>query len=228
MSKYNVMDLFSGVGGLSYGFSKIPDFNILAAKILKKDFKFIAIVSVLSVTNSLFWYRWALKYGTLGFITSTSLAPLVFVLASKLLSKNENLSKNEAILLVVTTSLLLLWSAAGLIFIPCILLGIIFLNRLLKKKYVCKIILSLMLINIPWIIIFFSASNVGNFIKAEKSTELVNIETKINRLLLRCQLHPTGYSSTTIFFCLSLQTKKCLQNNQKVFAVCAPPTVIGM
>lgn len=161
-------------------FILLPLFNILAAKILKKDFKFIAIVSVLSVTNSLFWYRWALKYGTLGFITSTSLAPLVFVLASKLLSKNENLSKNEAILLVVTTSLLLLWSAAGLIFIPCILLGIIFLNRLLKKKYVCKIILSLMLINIPWIIIFFSASNVGNFIKAEKSTELVNIETKIN------------------------------------------------
>lgn len=37
MSKYNVMDLFSGVGGLSYGFSKIPDFNILAANEIEKD-----------------------------------------------------------------------------------------------------------------------------------------------------------------------------------------------
>ena len=38
MSKYNVMDLFSGVGGLSYGFSKIPDFNILAANEIEKEF----------------------------------------------------------------------------------------------------------------------------------------------------------------------------------------------
>ena len=37
MSKYNVMDLFSGVGGLSYGFSKLSDFNILAANEIERD-----------------------------------------------------------------------------------------------------------------------------------------------------------------------------------------------
>lgn len=37
MSKYNVVDLFSGVGGLSYGFSKIPEFNILAANEIEKE-----------------------------------------------------------------------------------------------------------------------------------------------------------------------------------------------
>lgn len=37
MSKYNVIDLFSGVGGLSYGFSKLPEFNILAANEIEKD-----------------------------------------------------------------------------------------------------------------------------------------------------------------------------------------------
>ena len=37
MSKYNVVDLFSGVGGLSYGFSKMPEFNILAANEIEKD-----------------------------------------------------------------------------------------------------------------------------------------------------------------------------------------------
>ena len=31
------MDLFSGVGGLSYGFSKLPEFNILAANEIEKD-----------------------------------------------------------------------------------------------------------------------------------------------------------------------------------------------
>ena len=37
MSKYNVVDLFSGVGGLSYGFSRMPEFNILAANEIEKD-----------------------------------------------------------------------------------------------------------------------------------------------------------------------------------------------
>lgn len=34
---YNVMDLFAGVGGLSYGFSKLPEFNIVAANEIEKD-----------------------------------------------------------------------------------------------------------------------------------------------------------------------------------------------
>lgn len=37
MPKYNVMDLFAGVGGLSYGFSKLSAFKILAANEIEKD-----------------------------------------------------------------------------------------------------------------------------------------------------------------------------------------------
>ena len=37
MAKYKIMDLFSGVGGLSYGFSKLPDFEIVAANEIEKD-----------------------------------------------------------------------------------------------------------------------------------------------------------------------------------------------
>ena len=37
MLKYNVVDLFAGVGGLSYGFSKLNDFNILVANEIEKD-----------------------------------------------------------------------------------------------------------------------------------------------------------------------------------------------
>jgi len=37
MQKYNVVDLFAGVGGLSYGFSKLPVFNIIAANEIEKD-----------------------------------------------------------------------------------------------------------------------------------------------------------------------------------------------
>lgn len=31
MEQYNIIDLFAGVGGLSYGFSILPQFNIIAA-----------------------------------------------------------------------------------------------------------------------------------------------------------------------------------------------------
>lgn len=37
MKRYNVMDLFAGVGGLSYGFSMLPQFNIIAANEIEKD-----------------------------------------------------------------------------------------------------------------------------------------------------------------------------------------------
>ena len=37
MKKYNVVDLFAGVGGLSYGFAKLSAFNIIAANEIEKD-----------------------------------------------------------------------------------------------------------------------------------------------------------------------------------------------
>lgn len=37
MSRYNVVDLFAGVGGLSYGFSELEEFNIILANEIEKD-----------------------------------------------------------------------------------------------------------------------------------------------------------------------------------------------
>lgn len=37
MKQYNIVDLFAGVGGLSYGFSILPQFNIIVANEIEKD-----------------------------------------------------------------------------------------------------------------------------------------------------------------------------------------------
>lgn len=37
MKQYNIIDLFSGAGGLSYGFSILPQFNIIVANEIEKD-----------------------------------------------------------------------------------------------------------------------------------------------------------------------------------------------
>lgn len=161
-------------------FFLLPLFTIISCKILKKDWTFISIATALSMTTNLFWYRWALKYGTLGFITSSCLVPIVFTLSQKLLSKDENLSKNEAWALVLSTSLMLLWSPTGLVFIPCIIYAMLFLLRILKKKYCKRIILGLFLINLPWICIFWSASNVSNFLVMDKATNQTIVQEKQN------------------------------------------------
>lgn len=37
MKRYNIVDLFAGVGGLSYGFSQLDEFNIVMANEIEKD-----------------------------------------------------------------------------------------------------------------------------------------------------------------------------------------------
>ncbi len=37
MKKYNIFDLFAGVGGLSFGFAKLSQFNVIAANEIEKD-----------------------------------------------------------------------------------------------------------------------------------------------------------------------------------------------
>jgi hypothetical protein len=145
-------------------FVVVPGSVFLAAKIERLPAPAPAIAVALSVSTSLVWYRWSLHYGTMGFVTSASLIPLNLALASRVLSKEQPLTVRLALLFFVTTTLMLFWSPSGIAFVPAIALGICSIRRCCKKRFVKPLLLGLVLINIPWIMIFWSASKVSSYL----------------------------------------------------------------
>jgi hypothetical protein len=127
-----------------------------------------AIAAILHVTVSLLWYRWALKYGTLGFVVSASLLPLNLALTHLIFSRGRELTRPLMLLAAVSFSLMICWSLAGIVFVPCVLLAAVMAPRLLRKKNVPLLAGLLLGINLPWIALFWSVSNVGSFVQAEK------------------------------------------------------------
>jgi hypothetical protein len=121
-----------------------------------------AIASLLSFATSLFWYRWAFKYGSMGFVTSTLFIPLNIVFAIKIL-REEVLTRRQWIFATISFSLMLCWSLTGLIFLPAIIFGLFKFPSLIKRKEVQKFIAALLIINVPWIVLFLSVSKVNTF-----------------------------------------------------------------
>ncbi|MBN8548626.1 MAG: hypothetical protein J0M12_04850 [Deltaproteobacteria bacterium] len=140
----------------------------LAAKLAGLKTPATAISGLLALTCSLLWYRWALKYGTLGFVTSACLLPLNLVVAARLLSGTLELHGRTVLLTALSFTLMLFWSPSGLAFIPLIPLVLIRAPKLLRQRNFIWLALLLLLINLPWIIVFWRVSNVGSFLKTEK------------------------------------------------------------
>src|SRR5690606_10256279 len=93
-----------------------------------------AVAAALGLTTSLTWYKWALHYGTMGFVTSVALSPLVLVLGVIALQRDRELSFLQAVALVVTGTLLLFWSPSGIAFLPLLALGLYGFPRLIRKR----------------------------------------------------------------------------------------------
>ena len=151
-------------------FLVLPISIFLACRTLKLSLLSSSCAVILSLSANLLWYRWALKYGTLGFIVTAALVPLNVALLSKLLANTTDLSKKEAVLFVITFTLMLFWSPSGLIFIPSAVLALIQIRNLIKKRYFKKIVTTLLIVNVPWIIVFASVSKVSKFVDSSTSS----------------------------------------------------------
>lgn len=142
--------------------------SFFAARILKLPSPIPMLSAVLSLTTGSLWYVWGLKYGTLGFIVSAALVPLVFAISSKIHSEDQECSLLEAVVLIISFSLLLFWSPAGLVFLPAILLAFKNFKKIYKKKYLVLICTTICLINLPWIYFIWSEWSVSSFLTSEK------------------------------------------------------------
>lgn len=126
-----------------------------------------AIAAILSLATTLPWYRWALKYGAMGFVTSAVLVPINLALIAKLLDENEQFDKRAAVCLCVAFTLMIFWTPTGLIFIPALALGLLQARRLLKQRAVRGLLAGLLLLNLPWMLVWMSVANVFGFVGAE-------------------------------------------------------------
>lgn len=127
-----------------------------------------ALAVVLSLTTSVTWYRWALHYGTLGFVTTCILSPLALTLAVRIVSRDLRTSGALAVLTFFTVTLMLFWSPSGLAFAPLIGIALLRLPTVLRKPWIALLTAALVVANISWILIFWSAANVSHYLETDE------------------------------------------------------------
>lgn len=146
-----------------------PISTYFASKILNLEKEKCCIAAVLTMCTGLTWYRWGIKYGTLGFITSTALYPLIVAITLKYIQESASLTWRFVIFSIVAITLFLMWSPAGIAILPCILYAVVRIKSLIKYKKIIATILALIVLNLPWMAMFWSVSKVSNFVQVEKT-----------------------------------------------------------
>lgn len=165
---FDVRDVYNIIVSITI-FAFAPLLIWLACKIDELDDVTAMLASLLSLATHLFWYRWALKYGSMGFVTSTIFIPLNIILIKRIIF-NQTLPKWGYILATISITLMLFWSVTGIIILPLILIGAFNIKSLWKRPEVRKLIFSLCILNLPWIILFLSVSKVATFIDLQKKS----------------------------------------------------------
>ena len=149
-------------------FVVLPASLYLACRIEELPDPVPALAALLGLSSSLVWYRWGFKYGAMGFVMSAALLPLNLALARKILAPGKEISLREAGAFVISLTLMVFWPLAGVMLLPAIFYAACTLTSTLKKKYVKGILISLLVLNVPWMIMFLSVSQVGTFLSLKR------------------------------------------------------------
>lgn len=161
----------------------LPAFSLyLAARLLHFRPTTALFACCLGLCSSLLWYRWGLKYGTMGFIASSSLVPLNLALVSRLLTAPRGMSTRLYVLLFCTVSVMLLWSPSGLIFIPAAVYALFKIRSLCRERRFIYLAMGLIAVNLPWILLFMSVSKIGSFVQTAKPSYSTMAEEPVAKI----------------------------------------------
>lgn len=128
------------------------------------------ITATIGLSTGLFWYRWSLKYGTLGFITSASLFPLVAVTWHTFIRATRP-SIRLMTLVITSTTLMCLWSPAALAILPMGIFVFLALPKLMRSKRHILTFVILLALNLPWMTMMWKVSSVGKFLNVSVANE---------------------------------------------------------
>jgi hypothetical protein len=144
----------------------VPLFSWLAVRLAEYRSPVPEIAAVLALTSSLIWYRWGLKYGTLGFCAATSLALINLILISRMLSGKEYFNIKHAALFTITVTLMVMWSPTGFVLLPALFLALFKARTILANRAAVASCLLILLLNLPWMFAFWQVSSVSAFLTA--------------------------------------------------------------
>jgi hypothetical protein len=154
-------------------FILVPTVTYAATRMMRADRVIAAVSALIAMSSSLFWYRWALKYGTVGFVVSTSLMPLTIACAARFMTQS-TLSSREMALLLITATLTLLWSPSGIALLPLALIALPKLGMMLRSRRHLITIVLMVALNLPWMAMMWKVSGVGRFLNSEATTQVTH------------------------------------------------------
>lgn len=145
-------------------------YYISARKILCYPKQISLYAALFSVMTSLFTYRWILKYGTIGFYLSLSLLPLVTACIIRVIENTPEIPRKIWWTSLISITFMSLWSPSLLMIAPLGILATIKLPCLIKKKGIISLFLAGIMLNAPWMVLFWKVSNVGSFISKDSQS----------------------------------------------------------
>lgn len=150
----------------------------LGSRLLGSSHNTSLISSVLIITANTSWYKWSLSYGSMGFVCSTALFPLLLSLACVVLRDKEKSSLKVCSLLVIIGTLCLFWSAQGLSLIALLVIALFSGKKFIFSKRILLTLFAIICLNGPWMSLFIKVSKVTSFISLEDTSRTSEKDTQ--------------------------------------------------
>jgi hypothetical protein len=134
------------------------------------------VAAILGMSVASLWYRWGLSYGTLPFLISVSFLPLCLSLCVQYASPGGPFSVRAAATFVFASSMAIFWTPCVLLLVPLVLGALLHTSQFRKKPLFFGALVTLVILHLPWILLFASASKVFTFLAVVPTASDLNLQ----------------------------------------------------